>query len=1085
MAEPQPKTPRRIAPKIPNSSPEENPHLDGLITPSSAGTVSPEMNPHHDMLPTKLAQLALLDFRKCAVSRAFGVIPWSDIWAAVQAMDIPEQLTWPELKLIVLEWYSTGPINFLMLESECFARERLVIHSRVLLLEEHYGAKRDVLECSEVCALEIAFELQKLTFAEISPFLPGYTLEMVRKLASEHFPHRMRFSSGEIEFLSTELKKGREPEELHTNLPFRKLGVVRQKCTALKKKLKIPPPPTKDIGYEQKIDTIIRTDLTDTGIKQAAHNESLSKFIKDIQTTIEDRGGSDVIPFTKPEIEILRLSLQDEMTDKECQSELLFRSWGEIEHKRKELELVHSRQSKFSNRLERLIYEAQWYSSMAEESARGSRRRRTRADVEFSELREEALKTREPKKVEPDLTDPDFLERERQKKIITDKRKETRRKNLEEKEMKRLARKNPHPRTRSRATRIRGGEKVKIEQLIEEAEWFQSISGDGTTVLEGAKRKRTPPLYLIPEFKDRQKLKTAQKQLMEQKRNSRKNEPSRLMSETPVTEDSDGEKELMEKFKTVMENENPSDIEEISPYDPTDIDHDTCVKFEDRFLFNEAISSRILFPSRIDFSSDVLLILQPGKRVPINNTLAANVIREHDRSYKSLPDSFPPFQIKNAAGEMIVNPRNIIHIRYLLYPQHTEQYILAEPKSNELDPIREIIKVFQIHYGLFFSYSEKIKKIILDDFCQSLSLAVENDNFLEFMYIIDKWNALMLELSPYPIEIDPKIDINESLRVYLPESYSFIHDIKDSKLQTFYMDVLNAGEEARKNVKQSPAATTQRKMSLTLKSPVIGGYQTHLPEVFVSRYRHMRPMAYSVAFIDLLAHKTDISRYCSHQLLMRAYTRIVSPSSRKLRSYKAFSAEVYGELLPSFISEVLTKIDYKPNKKFYDLGCGVGNTTLQAALEFGAEKSGGCEIMDHASLLTYLQEIFMQKQISLFGLKSMNLSFALDQSFVQNEEVRKECIESDVVLVNNYLFEFELNEEVGKLLYGMKPGSKIISLKNFIQPRYKSSGEETIFDYLKVERFEMSDYCSVSWTANKVPYYISTVQPEILKEYQP
>lgn len=113
----------------------------------------------------------------------------------------------------------------------------------------------------------------------------------------------------------------------------------------------------------------------------------------------------------------------------------------------------------------------------------------------------------------------------------------------------------------------------------------------------------------------------------------------------------------------------------------------------------------------------------------------------------------------------------------------------------------------------------------------------------------------------------------------------------------------------------------------------------------------------------------------------------------------------------------------------------------------------------------------------------LNITFALSQSFVNNNEVRKKCLNCDVILVNNYLFEFPLNVEVGKLLYGLKPGSKIISLKNFIPPRYKAGSENTVLDYLKVEKFEMSDFYSVSWTANKVPYYISTVQRKILPDY--
>ena len=220
-----------------------------------------------------------------------------------------------------------------------------------------------------------------------------------------------------------------------------------------------------------------------------------------------------------------------------------------------------------------------------------------------------------------------------------------------------------------------------------------------------------------------------------------------------------------------------------------------------------------------------------------------------------------------------------------------------------------------------------------------------------------------------------------------------------------------------------------------------------------------------------------------HQILSRVYARVVSISSNKLRYYKAFTAEVYGELLPCFTSEVLTKVGMKPHHKFYDLGSGVGNTTLQAALEFGAALSGGCELMAHASKLTLEQSNMVQRNLSVFGLKQLNLEWALLQSFADNEQVRRTVIDCDILIVNNYLFDAELNYKVGKLLYGLRPGSKIVSLRNFISPRYKASFDDTVFDYLQVEKHEMEHNMSVSWTANKVPYYISVVQKEVCKQY--
>ena len=76
-------------------------------------------------------------------------------------------------------------------------------------------------------------------------------------------------------------------------------------------------------------------------------------------------------------------------------------------------------------------------------------------------------------------------------------------------------------------------------------------------------------------------------------------------------------------------------------------------------------------------------------------------------------------------------------------------------------------------------------------------------------------------------------------------------------------------------------------------------------------------------------------RFCVQQILLRIYSRIVSTESRKLRSYKAFTAEVYGELLPSFTSEVLTKVNLATTAQILRFRFRSRKTTFQAALEFG------------------------------------------------------------------------------------------------------------------------------------------------------
>lgn len=831
---------------------------------------------------------------------------------------------------------------------------------------------------------------------------------------------------------------------------------------------------------------LIETDLTSNGLKTAINLKmSMLKVISLIEEEIERRGGSSQIPLTSPERDFIRSVLEEELSSEEIRWQLPFRTQEEIDKQIRVLQSACIRQERFKNGIERLLYEAEWYTSMTEiTSTPGGRRRRVRkGSVEFDTLRKEALELKNPK-IEKKTQETEIA---KARATRASKRAAKIRQN---KEARLLARKKLVAKRASalrRSLRFRKDRPALISSLIEEAKYFQSVTGDGKFVGEGDKRKRSPTYHLNSDYQNGQKLETAQNRIEERKRR-RRGRP-RLNRETPSTEESDYDDAHI--FHRAMEEEDLSEDEKTSPFDPPDILRDINVPLHGRRLFNDSISAGSLFPDFTSFSPDIIAMMRPGPELPINNTVASMVIRENLKSYKSLSGSFPPLFVENEDGTTVSNPRNIIHIRYLLYPRHTEQFILAKPKSNELDPVFEINKVFQIHYALYFSHSEELKNVFYKDYCQKLQEALEEDDFVAFLKVIDRWNALMLELSPYPIEINPSIDINESLRCYLPPTYEMFPSFNDLKLPLFYLEVFAACEKlfSGQSIPKEKAAV-ERRLSQTLQSAQLSSKTplseegAQLPDLYVSRFGHLRPIMYASAFIKLLNSITTITRYCVHQLLLRAYSRIVSPQSRKLRSYKAFSAEVYGELLPCFVSEVLKKVDLKPHHKFYDLGSGVGNTTFQAALEFGVHESGGCEIMEHASSLAFLQEIFLQKQLVVLGLKELNLSLALGQSFVNNEEVRKKCVDCDVLIVNNYLFDFKLNVAVGKLLYGLRPGSKIISLNNFIHPRYKAGEEKTIFDYLYVEKFEMGEYFSVSWTANKVPYYISTVQEEILDEYK-
>lgn len=655
--------------------------------------------------------------------------------------------------------------------------------------------------------------------------------------------------------------------------------------------------------------------------------------------------------------------------------------------------------------------------------------------------------------------------------------------------------------------------RTMTNRLLEESRYFQSVTGDGGIIQEGDLRKRKSVL-VIPEkvnsLKATSNIEANQKKTQKQNPNYKENQKNNQGS-FPQAKGTISNSLASGDLASSAFHSSKVEDDEVSPYEPHSIANDTEIPLFRRQLYIDEIYQSMPALPNLTFTNDSNSMIQKCNDIAKTESIAGDIVSNYYKNYRDMPISFPPLTIFDRnLNKVVLNLLNKIRVRFLLYPQHSELFVLAEPKSNELDPVNEIKRLFQLHYALFFSHSRKIKKIIIQDYCNKLDDAIEENNFTQFMFVIDKWNLLMVTLCPNYSIVDSG-DINEEVRFYFQSNEIKIPTEKDLNLKLFFSE--NQRGKKKRTYTRDPSEPRNSSFE-SLSSQNNGEYPSFFAASSNADKKNdpsnncnsksgkriscentldvndnhefittLRPNEYEVNFFRHLVEKKSVSRFCVQQILLRIYSRIVSIESRKLRSYKAFTAEVYGELLPSFTSEVLTKVNLRPHQKFYDLGSGVGNTTFQAALEFGAFLSGGCEIMEHASKLTELQTTLLHKHLALFGLKELPLNFALLQSFVDNDFVRQSAIDCDVLLVNNYLFDVNLNNAVGKMLYGLKPGTKIISLKNFIRPRYKACGDETIFDYLTVERHEMSNYLSVSWTANKVPYYISTVQENILMNY--
>lgn len=220
--------------------------------------------------------------------------------------------------------------------------------------------------------------------------------------------------------------------------------------------------------------------------------------------------------------------------------------------------------------------------------------------------------------------------------------------------------------------------------------------------------------------------------------------------------------------------------------------------------------------------------------------------------------------------------------------------------------------------------------------------------------------------------------------------------------------------------------------------------------------------------LDAMA-RVDV-KLVEHIIKNQVYARTVSPQVHLVRHYESFSDNVYGELLPKFLSRIFKETHLKSNQIFVDLGSGVGNCVLQAALEIGCD-SWGCEFMDNPNTLAQLQAEEFPARCRLWGIKPGNVHL-IHGDFLKKEEIKEVLKKADVILVNNQAFTAELNDKLKYVFLDLKEGAQIVSLKPFRSPAHKIK-DSNVNDPINVLEVEEKDRWSgmVSWTDDPGKWY--------------
>ncbi|KAI9725399.1 MAG: Nucleosomal histone H3-Lys79 methylase [Chrysothrix sp. TS-e1954] len=206
---------------------------------------------------------------------------------------------------------------------------------------------------------------------------------------------------------------------------------------------------------------------------------------------------------------------------------------------------------------------------------------------------------------------------------------------------------------------------------------------------------------------------------------------------------------------------------------------------------------------------------------------------------------------------------------------------------------------------------------------------------------------------------------------------------------------------------------------------------------------------------------------------------VVFPHEEAISKTKQLhGADTYGELSFWFQTALFRKTGLTSEHVFVDLGSGVGNIVLQAALETGCT-AYGCELNSvcanlaapfHADLLARCTTDVERRRLTNTARKE-RVRFVEGDIF-KNDEVGSWIPQADLVLCTNLKFSFDMNDELLVLAMQMKPGARMATLSPLFLGTY-APGEQSPMKQLAEERCRAREGES-RWTWGAFDWYLYT-----------
>jgi hypothetical protein len=149
------------------------------------------------------------------------------------------------------------------------------------------------------------------------------------------------------------------------------------------------------------------------------------------------------------------------------------------------------------------------------------------------------------------------------------------------------------------------------------------------------------------------------------------------------------------------------------------------------------------------------------------------------------------------------------------------------------------------------------------------------------------------------------------------------------------------------------------------------------------------------------AHTVNLKEV-QERILEDSYARLIKPNSRILSDYLPFSNNVYGELMPKFVDQIIELTGLSSSSLFLDLGSGVGSVVAQVSLRTGCT-SVGVELVPKVAALA--QDLIAQIlfRCHMWGVQCSHIRLE-EGDMLGDKDIAKLILHADAILVNNHAF---------------------------------------------------------------------------------